>query len=75
MKYNAQKIMAGAVLICSFMYFLISTLAVKVGWSAVLCSTVVVGLGLVAIEPAQQSLFSRWIPPSERARLGKYSFY
>ena len=75
MKYNAQKIMAAAILICSLMYFLIPTLAVTVGFSGVLCCTVVVGLGLAAIAPAEQSLFSRWIPPLERARLGKYFCY
>ncbi|KAJ8679911.1 hypothetical protein QAD02_015698 [Eretmocerus hayati] len=53
---------------------LIPWLAEKWSWQAVCAARVCMGLGQGCLLPGFQTLLSRWVPPSERARLGAFTW-
>ncbi|XP_031786423.1 putative inorganic phosphate cotransporter [Nasonia vitripennis] len=69
---SAQKLLSCGVLVSSLLNLLIPVLAVRYGWTAVVCCRVATGLTQGCLFPCVQTLMSKWVPPAERARLGSF---
>ena len=70
--WSAQKIYGAGVFICGAATCIIPLMADLGGWQLVCACRVLMGLSQACVLPCTQTLLARWVPPSERARLGKF---
>lgn len=67
---SALKILAMGMMISSVVNMFTPWLA-ELGYVAVICGRLVMGLGQGCLTTCSHTLISRWVPPLERARLGQ----
>uniref|UniRef100_A0A1L8DEJ4 Putative inorganic phosphate cotransporter n=2 Tax=Nyssomyia neivai TaxID=330878 RepID=A0A1L8DEJ4_9DIPT len=73
-KFGAKKLLSATMGLCSIMT-LLTPLAAKVGgWGAVVTLRVILGISQGFIFPCVHTLLAKWVPPSERSRLGTFAY-
>ncbi|KAK0174774.1 hypothetical protein PV327_010504 [Microctonus hyperodae] len=74
-KTRSAKLVLGIGLFISGFASLIVPLANDVGdWSAICACRVIMGLSQACLLPCTHTLLSKWVPPSERGRLGSMAY-
>lgn len=71
--WSGQKLLSIGMLICGVLNVVLPIVASSWGLVAVLVCRVGMGLTQACLLPCTHALLSKWVPPSERARLGENS--
>ncbi|XP_015597302.1 putative inorganic phosphate cotransporter isoform X2 [Cephus cinctus] len=72
--WSAQRLLSTGMFICSILNMLVP-LAAKYGdWGAVCACRVGMGLSQACLMPSLHTMLSKWVPPTERARLGTFAY-
>lgn len=69
--WNAQKLLAMGIFVCGTLNLLIPFAADIGNVAGVFICRVGMGLSQACLLPCVHTLLSKWVPPSERARLGE----
>nr|XP_012143479.1 PREDICTED: putative inorganic phosphate cotransporter isoform X1 [Megachile rotundata] len=73
-RWGAQKLYAGAQLICGAVTLSVPFLSHYCGWEAVCASRVIAGLSQGTVLPCLHTLLSKWVPPEERGRMSTFVY-
>lgn len=63
-----------SIFVCSLLNFLTPMIASRGGWQSLIVLRVVEGFCQGVIFPSAHTLLSKWAPPSERGRIGTYTY-
>ncbi|CAK9829685.1 Putative inorganic phosphate cotransporter [Anthophora retusa] len=72
--WSGQKLLSVGILLCGILNILIPTAAHYGNYIAVCICRVGMGLCQSCLLPCIHTLLSKWVPPSERARLGTFAY-
>jgi len=72
-KFGGKSIF-GLGALCTSLFTLLTPLAAKIDWKALVAVRIVEGLGEGVTFPAMTAMFSKWAPPLERSRLSTIAF-
>ncbi|XP_003424100.3 putative inorganic phosphate cotransporter isoform X1 [Nasonia vitripennis] len=72
--WSAQKLLSGGLFFCGLLSIVIPLVVDQGGWIIVCVCRVGMGLSQGCVLPGIQTLLARWVPPSERARLGTFAY-
>ncbi|XP_058803237.1 putative inorganic phosphate cotransporter isoform X2 [Phymastichus coffea] len=72
--WSAQRLLSIGLLICGLLSIAIPLVVDDGGWIAVCACRMGMGLCQGCVLPGIQTLLARWVPPSERARLGTFAY-
>ncbi|KAK9887961.1 hypothetical protein WA026_000255 [Henosepilachna vigintioctopunctata] len=73
-KYGPKWFLVSAMLICCLFTYLLPVLASKYGSAGVMFCRIMQGVGQGFVYPMIHDLLSKWVPPSERSRMGTYVY-
>lgn len=69
--WGPTKLWTTSMLVCGVVNLIIPTAAEMGGWIAVCVCRIIMGLSQGGVYSSAHTLLGKWIPPEERARLGK----
>ena len=72
---GSHKLFYCGILSSSIVSVLTPILAIKCNWIAVLICRVLVGIGQGCLTPCLAMLLAQWVPPMERASLGRFNIF